>query len=392
MNLLINPSSMIQCGYTPPPLGLLFLAAMNDDTRIIDMAMFPNFEIESHLANVRPNVVGVPIYSAGRSEGFRLLKLAKEAGCITVAGGPHVPLMFTMDWEPTAEYPYIDHFVFGDGEQSWLEITQRPHSGPKLWKQDMKNPCDLNALPLPAYDRIPHARYPARASFVTEWKGVDLTATPRYSIVFGRGCTGTCNFCSTWWVHGKYHHHSIEWMRRHFDQLSGLGARHLVFQDDCLTVDRKEFLDLCRIMEAYQFVCIGTTRVDYVDDEIAAAAFRAGFYEISFGIEHGSQLVLDKMHKNTNLGAAFKAREACAKAGIKFTALMIDGYPGETREDQQKSRDLLAKLKPDLFSSLGFTMVFPGTRLYSQCKKSGLVEDSFWLGDEPFFIYPQAPA
>ena len=39
MNLLVNPSSMVQLGYTPPPLGLLYIAAMNDDTYIVDAAL-----------------------------------------------------------------------------------------------------------------------------------------------------------------------------------------------------------------------------------------------------------------------------------------------------------------------------------------------------------------
>jgi len=29
----------------------------------------------------------------------------------------------------------------------------------------------------------------------------------------------------------------------------------------------------------------------------------------------------------------------------------------------------------------------PGTALYQACKDHGLIDDSFWLGDEPYYIY-----
>ncbi len=176
-------------------------------------------------------------------------------------------------------------------------------------------------------------------------------------------------------------------MKKHLDQLWSMGARHLCFQDDCLTVDRDAFLDLCRILKEYNFACFGTTRADCIDQEIVEAAYDAGFYEFAIGIEHGSQRMLDAMHKKTNLDAAFKAREFCRKAGISFTALMMEGYPGETAEDRQENKQFLAKLDPDCIGTIGHIMVLPGTKLYRQCRDAGLLNDDFWLGNEPYFTY-----
>jgi len=389
-NLLINPSSMIQLEYTPPPLGLIFLAAMDNSTKIIDMALYPEFKIEQYIIENKPKVVGVPIYTVGRNESLKLLKIAKKHGAITVAGGPHVPLMYTMDWKPEEEYPYIDHFVIGDGEYAWEEITKNVDDRKGIiWKTNRKDLPDLNNLPLPAYEKTDHRKYPARTSCVKEWRGIDLTIEPRYSIVFGRGCLGKCSFCSTWWVNGPYRCHSIKWMEKHLMQLWDLGARHLTFQDDCLTADKQAFLELCKAMKKFNFVAYGTSRVDSVDDEIMEAAREAGFYEFSFGIEHGSQAMLNIMHKNSAIELSFKARESCKKAGIYFTALMMEGYPGETQKEIIENDTFLKKLNPDNIGSLGFTMILPGTSLYQKCKNANLIDDSFWLSESPYFNYAE---
>jgi radical SAM superfamily enzyme YgiQ (UPF0313 family) len=398
VNLLINPSSMIQLGYTPPPLGLLFLAATDKDTRIIDMARYPNFDIEAFLDKEKPVVVGVPIYTVGRKESFRLLSMAKTKGAITVAGGPHVDIMRTMKWKPFEKYPYIDVLVFGDGEAAWKHVCDQANAitdplerrwaiRDLMYQTDPKNPPNLDTLSLPAYEKIDYQSYPDRVGTMSFHRGHYLNSTPRYSVVFGRGCDGDCTFCSTWWVHGKYHHHGIEWMRKHFDQLTTLGAQHLCFQDDCLTVDKPASLQLFKLMEEYNFSCFGSTRVDHMDDELAQASARAGFYEWSFGIESGSQKMLDIMHKRTDLGAAFYARDAVRRAGMRFTALMIQGFPHETDETRRETEYFMSRLQPDGYGSLGHTMILPGTKLYQECKKAGLLNDDFWLTDEPYYVY-----
>ena len=389
MNLLINPSSMVQMGYTPPPLGLLYIAAMDRDTVIRDMALYPDMPIEDEYRSWPIKVVGVPIYTVGRQESFRLLKMAHDHGAITVAGGPHVPLMFKMDWSPIEQYPFINHFVLDDGEVPWKEITQYSKKGDPvtIWKEDPKHPYELDSLPIPDYCKIKGDKYPARPSNVRSFNGIDLESVSRYSIVLGRGCSGSCNFCSTWWVHGKYRHHGEQWINAHIRALVDAGARHLCWQDDCLTADRGAFLSLCNTLGHYRLASIGTTRADCFDNDLAKAAHEAGFYEMSFGIESGSQRLLNFIHKDTNLEAAFVARDACRKNNIQFTALMMKGYPYETEDDKRTTREFLQRLSPDNIGTLGYTMVLPGTKLYQDCKRANLINDDFWLSDNGSYIY-----
>lgn len=166
-NLLINSISMIQLEYTPPPLGIIFLAVMDDNTKIIEMVLYPEFEIEQYIIENNPKVVSVPIDTLGRSESFKLLKTATKHGAIMVAGGTHVPLLFTMDWKSEEEHPFIGHFVIGDGEYAWEGITKNV-DGRKgiIWKANRKDLPDLNYLPLPAYEKTDYRKYPARTGCV----------------------------------------------------------------------------------------------------------------------------------------------------------------------------------------------------------------------------------
>ena len=183
MNLLINPGTMVQSSYSPPPLGLLYVAG-DTDTTIFDAAIVgdPIPFLRKH----RPELVGVAMYTPGRHESSRILREAKALGARTVAGGPHVALM-TKQLEETC--PWIDHLVVGDGELAWKSLCAGTDL-PRVIKMPVP---DLDALPLPAWDKITWSSYSPRGWGVQ--RGVSLGAVPRISIVLGRGCNGSCSFC-----------------------------------------------------------------------------------------------------------------------------------------------------------------------------------------------------
>jgi anaerobic magnesium-protoporphyrin IX monomethyl ester cyclase len=375
--LLINPISMVQEGYTPPPLGLIHIAAMDPDTVIVDHARNSVSDITTILRQHSPKIVGVPVYTWGRKEALEVLRIAKELGAITVAGGPHVSVMT----EQIAEAcPFIDFLVVGDGEFAWKAITERMPL-PRIIRMRVET---LSRLPLPAWNLIDINNYQAWGEGVH--RGNDLTRLPRCPIVFGRGCPGSCAFCSAWSVNGFYRYYDQSWMNSLLELLWNRGVRHLGWQDDCLTANMPATRGLCDKLSRYGFSSFGTTRVDCMTEPLAQALADAGFYELSFGIESGSSVILTEMGKKTDLEQAFVTRESCRKAGIKFTALMMDGYPGETDETRKETHDFLKRLRPDKVCSLGRTLVFPGTRLYESYKKLGKVTDSFWLSNEPAFI------
>jgi radical SAM superfamily enzyme YgiQ (UPF0313 family) len=279
---------------------------------------------------------------------------------------------------------HVDHFVVGDGEWAWDLLCQ----GQGLPKVIRYRPCTLDQLPHPAWARLNLLSYPARGHGHGVVRGNDLDVLPRISICLGRGCPGNCDFCSSFWVNGGYRHHSAAWMQRSLETLWNLGARHLVFQDDCFTTDREAVLDLCDVLNRYEFSWHATSRADYFDGELAQAMSEAGCYEISFGIESGSPEILKAMHKQIRQEVVLLSRAACRAAGIFFTALMMRGYPGETAATSRETEKFIDELQPDGLGTVGQTWVLPGTSLYARCKRAGLLSDEFWLGPEPYFVYP----
>lgn len=379
MNLLINPPAMIQSGYTPPPLGLLYLAAMDDETVVWDAALHRG-GVSWALDQWQPKVVGVPVYTMGRHDSLQVLRQAKRHGAVTVAGGPHVAVMQQQMVDTYGHF--IDHFVVGDGEVAWQKLC----SGETM-PQVIKQRVELDDLPLPAWGKVPLADYPARAHRVTHHRGNDLTTLPRISVVFGRGCSGRCAFCSTFWINGEYRHHTGRWMADNLAELWRRGVRHLVFQDDNFTDDRDAVMELCGVLAKYGFSWHATARVNGFDYEVASAMHSSGCYEISFGIESGSKMILHEMGKGIEPEHAHAARAICREVGIGFTALMMEGYPHQTPDTQEEDRAFLKELRPDGMGTVGVTWVLPGTRLYKQCKGAGLIDDAFWLGEEPVYVY-----
>lgn len=366
MNLLVKPPSFIMIGHSPTPLGLVYMAAMDKDTEIFDM-VFDKRPFREVLKR-KPKVVGVQMYSTSRHESLELLRTAKNHGCVTVAGGPHPSVMAK---QMAREYPFVDHIVVGDGEYAWKWIVDyyQGHNFDKPPRVIRIMVEDLNTLPVPAWERINIKRY------------------DQYHInaLLGKGCNGQCIFCSAWWVNGKYRTHSYEWLMEHLDKLNRMGVRHLRWQDDCLTESEEATEDFIRALSHFKLRGIGTTRVDRITEQQIIDLKKVGIYSLGFGIESGSQYILDMINKRTDLEQALKVREWCRKHGMHFKALMMEGFPFETAETKREDIEFRKRLHPDEWGTVGHIIVLPGTKMYRDLKKEGKIGDDFWLGDQPYY-------
>jgi radical SAM superfamily enzyme YgiQ (UPF0313 family) len=90
---------------------------------------------------------------------------------------------------------------------------------------------------------------------------------------------------------------------------------------------------------------------------------KAGCYLISYGLESGSQAVLDKLDKGTTVEQGIKAVEMTKAAGIKVFGSFMIGSPGETAETVEATIKLIRKMKLDEVG-LGVTTAYPGTDLF----------------------------
>jgi len=114
-----------------------------------------------------------------------------------------------------------------------------------------------------------------------------------------------------------------------------------------------------------------------MDEEVLGAMKEAGCHYIRFGVESGSQKMLNIMKKGTTLSKIKRAFELCRKVGIKTQAFFLFGIPGETPQDIKETIEFAKKLRPD---SAQFAVVIPhpGTDLYEICEREGWLKHNSW--------------
>jgi len=404
--LLIKPPAMTQEGHSDPPLGLLYLAgtlrAQGLEVKVLDGYVCGRRGIEEAICSYAPDLLGITTLTASRHQSLEIARWAKERNpsLLTVLGGPHATIM----WKQLLDnYPWVDVCVLGEGEMTLLEIaTGKPweeiagialrQNGNCLRTRPRKNVANLDELAFPAWEEVEFSAYPPRppGGLVTH-RGIDLARGPRLPVIFSRGCIGHCHFCSTWWIWKGWRHRSPANMVEELESLvSRYGIRHFCFEDDIFSADMEAAKSLCEeiISQGLKIAWFACTRADCVDEELLFKMAAAGCYGVSYGVESASQEILKHLGKQQSMVQAEQAIRLTKRAGMQATCLLIIGSPWETRESISETADFLCRAEPEGVGSVGGLWVFPGTKHYRELKQAGRVEDSFWLGPEPYLRYP----
>jgi len=403
--LLINPPGTQEYGYTPAPLGLLYLASYLEkklpqiSIKIIDGALTGETATIKRIKQLRPDLVGLSVLTPSRHMAIKIAKIIKDKNPKTkiIFGGVHPSLM----WQQImTHYPCVDFVIRGEGEIPLFKLVSgvKPRNiNGLVWKnkfhQVINNPNqkpinNLDKLPFPSWHLVNAQKYPPRGEGIVS--NINLKKEIRFSLIFSRGCMGACTFCSSWKIWRGYRSRSGKNVADEVEAMvKQQKAKHFAFQDDTLTGNKKEIISFCQeiIKRKLNVAFGGCTRVDCVDKEILSWMKKAGFYYLSYGIESGSPEMLKKINKKTDIKKIRKAAFLTKKVGIQLGALIMYGLPQETKKDKLLTEKLLKEIKPDDLGSVGQVWLFPGTFIYQQAVKAGLITDKFWLGPEPYYIY-----
>jgi anaerobic magnesium-protoporphyrin IX monomethyl ester cyclase len=219
---------------------------------------------------------------------------------------------------------------------------------------------DLDALPMPAWDLVD----------VDQYRGIWRAHHGYHSmnLVTTRGCPYHCNWCAKPIYGQRYTARSPE---RVAEEMAVLKDRyrpdHLWIADDIFGLKPgwiERFADLVQERDAsIPFKCL--LRADQVTPAIAAALGRSGCRTAWIGAESGSQRVLDAMEKGTRVEHIHRATRLLREAGIEVGFFLQFGYPGETREDIDKTLDMVRESRPD---DIGISVSYPlpGTTFYQR--------------------------
>jgi len=242
---------------------------------------------------------------------------------------------------------------------------------------------NLDELPYPAWDLVNINGY-----------RLPITNRPFLLVLTGRACPYPCTFCAAGAFYGKKPRFrswqkivaEMKYVKEKYN------IRDFLFWSENAVFDRQQMCNISQGLErevpGVRWVC--NARVDIVDEELLRVMKKAGCWMIGYGIETGTQRVLDLMKKNIKIEDIEKAVALTKKVGIEVTGHVIVGYPGETRDDILSTMKLLKKVDPD-YIQVYCSVPFPGSDLYEMAKKSGWITSTDWSMYEQNFSVLKTP-
>jgi radical SAM superfamily enzyme YgiQ (UPF0313 family) len=232
------------------------------------------------------------------------------------------------------------------------------------------NPIDdYDALPMPAYDLLPNLK----PYFINTPAGKPLTI-----IYTSKGCPYNCIYCTV--ARTKWKPRSAESV---LNELRCLKKKYNIktvsFFDETFTLDRKRIIQISKEMmeERIDITWYCNTRVNLVDRELLQIMKAGGCRGISYGIESGSQAILDRAKKRITVKQAENAIRWAKDAGIKVYCSFIFGLPGETWETIHETLHFVKKTLPTS-AQFNVAVPYPGTELYDYARQKGYIIDLDW--------------
>lgn len=279
----------------------------------------------------------------------------------------HYPTIFTQE---VLEKSAADYVIQGEPEYILMDFVNTIQNNtfiheieglfalPYQAKALLPRIQNITELPQPAYDKMDARKY-----------FEPFMPRPFAMIQSARGCPYRCNYCVKSYG-SRLTLRSAEQVIEELQMLKDLhGIRSFRFIDDTFTINKKRVLDICKLMVEkklnLQWTCL--SRTDNIQDDILKAMKQAGCQRIYFGLESGSQRMLDFYEKNVDVKEALIALKKTRAAGIETTGFFMLGMPQETEQDFQDT--LQFALEADLsLASIGGITLYPGTPLFDANK------------------------
>lgn len=404
--LLIRPPDPLQnaalLSHTRP-MNLAALAAFLREAgfsvTICDYEVTPYHPTHLHnlLQQLRPIVVGISCTTPTMINGGRVAAAIKAfAPAIrTVVGGPHPS---ALPEQTLQEFPGFDCLIYGEGEVTLRELCQGRNVAEifgLVWRDGEKivvNPprpliADLDSLPFPARDLLPEL---PRAGHSSRGFGNELRSTEIYT---ARGCPFACSFCAIQATFGRsVRFRSPASIAAELAEIRRTApAEHLVIADDTFTLDPQRAMEISQLIGASGIKSWNCdTRVSSVTPELLRTMRANGCTKVAFGVESGSQRILDKIGKKIQAEEVAQAVAWTKEAGLQHIEgnFIIGADPAESAEDLELTRRMILDL-PWTFVSVAVIVPYPGTPVYQQMRSAGQIDaDASW---DDFVMFGRTP-
>lgn len=353
------------------PSGIGYIAQSLYDNCItyeyFDMRLTDSFDnLKRRLTLFSPDLIGFSMSSLGYKYTYSIIsKIKEQMPTVKIVVGGYHPT--TLKEKVLEECAAIDFAVIADGENTIVELCQgiKPpaeikglvyREGERIIFTGERSPVkDLDKLNFPKYDKFNMKQY-----------------SKQIPILSSRGCVFHCTFCPNGYLARSYRTRSVGNFVDEIEHWYRQGIRQFAIDDDNFTLDKERTLKICdeinkRGLKNLFIRCSNGIRADTVDREMMLALKSVGVREVGFGVESGSNRVLQTLKKGEDLQQIEYAIKLACELGFDVKLFFLIGTPFETRDDIESSIQLATKYPVSLIN-FNNPIPYPGTELFDYLK------------------------
>jgi len=288
-------------------------------------------------------------------------------------------------------FPWIDVVAHGEGEVSSVQLLRAlldraeldvvpgicfRKNGSVVLTEQADRIEDLEGIGYPAFQQIDFANYAG------------------HNMVTSRGCPYECTFCSVAPVWGRIpHFRTPRGIVREMKKLhEEFGVKLFLFQDEFFVSSKERVIEFCDELRRAgpEIKWKAFARVNLADAETMRAMAESGCVEIRFGIESGSNRILERTKKGFTIEEAIKVVSEAVLFFPRVDTFFIWGFPFETMEDFNQTifqmisfRLIGARILPSLLCLLPQTDIYREYRDKAELKfYPGLLPEYMLTGHE----------
>ena len=394
--LLIVPRFIYYPGqYYIFPLGLAYVAAALKQAGFAVAGLNLNHselpvaeQVARALDEHRPSTVltgGLSVHYARIKEVVDATRAAQPAMTVVVGGG-----LVSSEPELMLQALHADVGVIGEGERTVVELARelkgsgalhrvngivyRDPSGTVLKTAPRQPIMELDELPYPAYDVFDYQTY-LKSILPNDERDISVCDEPRpVYVVSSRSCPYSCTFC--------YHPLGKKYRARSLDNffaeleywVTTYRANIFYIMDELFSVDQAKIAEFCARIKSLKVKWVVQLTVRNISAELLDMMRDAGCYEISYGLESGSDAILKSMKKPITVAESRRAVELTYDCRIGVQGNFLFGDSAETLETAYQTIDLWLKTQKQQIYMIPVE-VYPGTELYQRGIENGLISD-----------------
>ncbi len=401
IGLIIPPTFSIT---TSPPIGIGYIASIllkeGHKVEIHDFVKSKT-SIEYSVKTIKEkkfDLLGISVFTARYLSAKEFIRKFKknEPNIPIVVGGVHISALP----EESIQDLNADFAIIGEGEYSLLELVKEIEKGTnkfndikglvyktngKIKINKKREPIsNLNEIPFPAWNLMPPDSYPHNPCQIFYKK------FPIAIIISSRGCPNNCYFCAAQASMEKILRKrcatnfvdEIEYLIKKFN------VKELHIADDNINFSKEHASSICEEMIKrkikIQWKTPSGINIENIDDKLIKIMKESGCYEVSFGIETGSQKIADNIEKRLDLKSCYEKIKKFKKHGIDTCGFFMVGLKNDTL-DTVKETIRYAKNSPLDLAHFAICIPYPGSKLFKEwSKRQGQIEWNKFYNFQPF--------